>query len=597
MFDGCGWQTWTLADYRFRVLSVRGEEWVLAHDVTELVTWKQLASRLRQQFHPVVRLEQPRLLGQVEQVDAYSSAVVPRAAVEQTLASTRAVRLEALRRQLEEEGWHTPGGPVARRPWVNALTQMMNLRHVGPTGERFWLFSELATVMFPLEADDRCGGAPGAALERMREALQPDPDRAYDHLCQMDWLPPLRPRGPKVREWWMSAWGVWEFMRQVGSYAVPHEVWNAFQVMGKDLAREARTSLDADIERRTVERVERRARERDERKVRAEIERKVRAELAAEAQPAPPAPEPAATQASPFDAARRTGEDGAEYWSARGLMGLMGYPRWNEFKAAVERAEVSARNIGAYGTEAVFTVIRQKPGEAGGRPSTDYHLSRFAAYLVAMNGDPRKKEVAAALAFFASADPAVRAARSAPPAAVSPLDQARQTDEEGNEYWSARDLMGLMGYGTWQHFVPVLERAETSARNQEVYGSLANFTVARKVSGARGPAQEDYHLSRLATYLVAMNGDPRKKEVAAAQAYFAYMTRAAETGQAPVPASAERLSADQADRLLDMVDAHRTELGEGTHRAVVVSVISRALGADPATLPPAPALPAAGEVA
>lgn len=99
---------------------------------------------------------------------------------------------------------------------------------------------------------------------------------------------------------------------------------------------------------------------------------------------------------SPFDAIKRTTSDGQEYWSARDLMPLMGYARWEDFLKITRRAEASARNSGQGG----FSAITEKLSD-GGRPRTDFHLSRFAAYLVAMNGDPNKPEVAAAQAYFA----------------------------------------------------------------------------------------------------------------------------------------------------------------------------------------------------
>ena len=102
-------------------------------------------------------------------------------------------------------------------------------------------------------------------------------------------------------------------------------------------------------------------------------------------------------EGSPFDAIRRTREDGAEYWSARDLMPLLGYPEWREFRPAVERAWKSAEAQG-HAPEDLFGVITEK---GLGRPREDVHLSRFACYLVAMNGDPRKPEVAAAQAYFA----------------------------------------------------------------------------------------------------------------------------------------------------------------------------------------------------
>ena len=109
----------------------------------------------------------------------------------------------------------------------------------------------------------------------------------------------------------------------------------------------------------------------------------------------------------------------------------------------------------------------------------------------------------------------------------SPFDATRRTRPDGSEFWSARDLMPLMGYPSWQHFQPAIDRARTAAYNQGA-DVEQNFTVAREVSGSRGPARETFELTRFAAYLVAMNGDPRKPEVAAAQAYFAVRTHEAE---------------------------------------------------------------------
>lgn len=118
----------------------------------------------------------------------------------------------------------------------------------------------------------------------------------------------------------------------------------------------------------------------------------------------------------------------------------------------------------------------------------------------------------------------------------SPFDSIRQTRPDGSEFWSARDLWKIMGYSNWQHFQSPLNRAMATARNQGLTVE-DHFTGSRKVmnKGRWGnQSAEDFELSRYAAYLVAMNGDPNKPEVAAAQHYFAVNTRENEVRKAEV---------------------------------------------------------------
>lgn len=101
---------------------------------------------------------------------------------------------------------------------------------------------------------------------------------------------------------------------------------------------------------------------------------------------------------SPFDAGRTPCPQGGEdRWSARWLMDQMGYDNWQNFEKVVERAKTAAHNEG-FNVRNLFTLISKK---GAGRPQTDYLVSRYAAYLIAMNGDPRKREVSAAQHYFA----------------------------------------------------------------------------------------------------------------------------------------------------------------------------------------------------
>ncbi|KWX66851.1 phage antirepressor KilAC domain-containing protein [Mycobacterium sp. NAZ190054] len=104
--------------------------------------------------------------------------------------------------------------------------------------------------------------------------------------------------------------------------------------------------------------------------------------------------------ASPFDAGRQPCPQGGEdRWSARWLMEQMGYAQWKNFEPIIERAKTAAHNEG-FNVRCIFSQTR-KDHDGPGPAQTDYMLTRFAAYLVAMNGHPGKPEVAAAQTYFA----------------------------------------------------------------------------------------------------------------------------------------------------------------------------------------------------
>lgn len=99
---------------------------------------------------------------------------------------------------------------------------------------------------------------------------------------------------------------------------------------------------------------------------------------------------------NPFEKIRYTDHTG-EWWWARELMPLLGYEQWKNFSEAIERARIAARNSG-YDPDLHFCRSRQKG--TGGRPRDDFRLTRFACYLIAINGDPNKQEIADAQSYF-----------------------------------------------------------------------------------------------------------------------------------------------------------------------------------------------------
>lgn len=111
------------------------------------------------------------------------------------------------------------------------------------------------------------------------------------------------------------------------------------------------------------------------------------------------------------------------------------------------------------------------------------------------------------------------------------FEAVRRASQSGVEYWFAREIHVLLGYQTWREFENVIRRARASLEANGLDASQ-HFVLKPKMvrlgSGASRPT-DDYFLSRAAAYLIAMNGDPTKPEIAAAQAYFAIQTRRMET--------------------------------------------------------------------
>jgi DNA-damage-inducible protein D len=154
---------------------------------------------------------------------------------------------------------------------------------------------------------------------------------------------------------------------------------------------------------------------------------------------------------------------------------------------------------------------------------------------------------------------------------IAAFEAAVQLDDDGNEFWFARDLQLLLGYAKWDNFLTVVARAKQACAAAG-HGCDDHFAGVGKMvplgSGAEREI-EDIVLSRYACYLVAQNADGRKRPVAFAQTYFAIQTRRQEIAEQEAQEYTPLSEAERRVLLRDEIKTHNRHLASAAKDAGV----------------------------
>lgn len=158
------------------------------------------------------------------------------------------------------------------------------------------------------------------------------------------------------------------------------------------------------------------------------------------------------------------------------------------------------------------------------------------------------------------------------------FEQIKRTDENGNEFWSARDMAKVLEYSEYRHFLPVIEKAKEACRNsnQQITDHFEDFLDMVKIGSGAERGIENIRLSRYACYLIVQNADPSKEIVALGQTYFAVQTRLREIEQMD---EYNRLSTEDEKRLFlrNELAKHNIKLAAAAKDAGVIQPVDYAI--------------------
>jgi len=158
------------------------------------------------------------------------------------------------------------------------------------------------------------------------------------------------------------------------------------------------------------------------------------------------------------------------------------------------------------------------------------------------------------------------------------FEQIKRIDENGNEYWSARDFAKVLEYAEYRNFIPVLNRAKEACENsgQCVLDHFVDMHEMVKLGLGSERQVDSIKLSRYACYLIVQNADPSKEVIALGQTYFALQTRLQELTQME---KYNALTSENEKRffLRNELKRHNLQLADAAHNAGVIDAIDYAI--------------------
>lgn len=161
---------------------------------------------------------------------------------------------------------------------------------------------------------------------------------------------------------------------------------------------------------------------------------------------------------------------------------------------------------------------------------------------------------------------------------LSVFEQIKQADENGNEFWMARQLAKVLDYTDFRNFSGVVEKAKEACinSNHPVKNHIVEFNEMVAIGSGAQREMPSYKLSRYACYLIVQNADPSKEVVALGQSYFAVQTRLQEITQME---AYNRLSSEDEKRLFlrNEIANHNTHLAAAANNAGVITSLDYAI--------------------